>query len=134
MKQIIVLLLLLPALLPAQNLSFGLRGDSTGIYFIQQKVSALGDSTQTIAVAIRFDTPQEALVAVQAWRNSISQDSATLQNLFRENARQRAELDRAAAQLHTMQTGAEKPEKSENPEQELARLRKENAELKRGKN
>lgn len=134
MKQTIIILLFCPVLLPAQTLSFGLRNDSSGIYFIQQKTSAIVDSVQTLSVAIRFNTPEKALIAVQKWRNSVTQDSIILQGLFMENARQRLELDQAAAQLHALQSGQEKPVQQETPEQELARLRSENAELKRGKN
>lgn len=131
MKQIIFLLLL-PAFVQAQTTSFGLKTDSTGVYFIQQRVTAVGDSTETRAIATRFDTPAAALGAVQAWRESITRDSATLQTLFRENTRQRFELDRAAAQLRTLQNLDK--EQQETPDQELERLRLENEALKKGKN
>lgn len=131
MKQIFFLLLL-PAFVQAQTLSFGVKADSTGVYFIQQKVTTLGDSTETWAVALRSDTPGEVLRHVMAWREKITQDSAMLQTLFRENTRQRFELDRAAAQLRAI----ENPEKEqqETPEQEIERLRRENEALKKGKN
>lgn len=129
MRQIL-LLLLLPAILPAQTISFGLSTDSTGIYFIHQNVVSVNDSTETRAVAIRFDNPDAALNAVRGWRETITRDSATLQLLFRENTRQRVELDRAAARLKEI-AYPENNKPKETPEQELARLRQENEALKR---
>lgn len=132
MKQAIIFLLFpLFAAAQTQNLSFGAQIDSAGqVYIIQQVVTTVGDTTTTKAEAVKFQTAEAAIPTVNLLRESLSRDSAVIQNMFLNNARQRQQID---AVLQELNRRKENPGgKSETHEQEIVRLREENKRLKGG--
>lgn len=112
-----------------QSVSFGVRFDTTGsTYLIRQVVTTMADTVLTNANAIRFDSAAAAVNIVESLIEAVKSDSAALQQAYRENTRQRAELDGVLATLK-QRTGKGQPP-TETPEQVIARLREENARLK----
>lgn len=132
MRKFCIFFAVLPLLLAAQNrqsVSFGVRFDTTGsTYLIRQVVTTMADTVLTNANAIRFDSAAAAVSIVESLIEAVKNDSAALQQAYRENTRQRAELDGVLATLK-QRTGKGLPP-TETPEQVIARLREENARLK----
>lgn len=125
--------LILPAFLAAQSqtIGFGLQKDTAGgFYFIRQIATKIGDTTETKAVTIRYTTANEAMAAINIWREVVSTDSATIVKMYRDNTRQRQQLDGAAAELKPL-IEPTTPAVPVNMEAEIERLRKENEALKK---
>lgn len=137
MKKSAFFLLLLPFFVSAQKqiISFGARADSTGAIFIIQQVATFsGDTTNTVANAIRFGDASIAMPAVLEIRGRVRADSAALSAALSDNRRHATELDLILGALERIvQIGGQSAE-DETAEQELARLREENKRLKKRKN
>lgn len=135
MKKSAFFLLLLPFFVSAQKqiISFGARADSTGAIFIIQQVATFsGDTTNTVANAIRFGDASIAMPAVLEIRGRVRADSAALSAALSDNRRHATELDLILGALERIvQIGGQSAE-DETAEQELARLREENKRLRKG--
>lgn len=135
MKKSAFFLLLLPFFVSAQKqiISFGARADSTGAIFIIQQVATFsGDTTNTVANAIRFGDASIAMPAVLEIRGRVRADSAALSAALSDNRRHATELDLILGALERIvQIGGQSAE-DETAEHELARLREENKRLRKG--
>jgi hypothetical protein len=126
----ILLLLIFPALCTGQarQISFGVKVDTTGVYFITQLVTVVNDTTRTTADAIRFESAAAAIPVVQSTIAAVQRDSAEIQAMYRNTMRQLIELRQG---LSALQPQAQQQTTPLTAEQELARLREENERLKR---